>query len=171
MRTFDLSPLFRSTVGFDHLTRALDAALQVNDASVSYPPYNIEKVGEDAYRVSMAVAGFAADDIDIITNEGVLVVKGKAKTEDEHAAYLYRGIASRAFERRFQLADYIRVTGARLENGMLSVEMARQVPEALKPRRIAITAGTTHEARETREAVTGPAGTVPVAHLTEKAAA
>lgn len=125
MRTFDLSPLFRSTVGFDHLTRALDAALQVNDAAVSYPPYNIEKVGEDTYRISIAVAGFAAEDIEITTNEGVLVVKGRARTEEDKGTYLYRGIASRAFERRFQLADYIRVTGARLENGMLSVEMAR----------------------------------------------
>jgi len=143
MRTFDLSPLFRSTVGFDHLTRALDAALQVNDGSLSYPPYNIEKIGEDAYRVVMAVAGFSADDIEIETKEGVLTVRGKARAEDETAVYLYHGIASRAFERRFQLADYIRVSGARLENGMLSVELARQVPEALKPRRIAITAGTT----------------------------
>ncbi len=140
MRTFDLSPLFRSTVGFDHLTAALDAALQLNDASVSYPPYNIEKIGEDAYRVSIAVAGFGADDIEIITNEGVLVVKGRAKSDEDKGTYLYHGIASRAFERRFQLADYIRVTGARLENGMLSVEMARQVPEALKPRRIPIAA-------------------------------
>ena len=140
MRSFDLSPLFRSTVGFDHLTRALDAALQLNDGAVSYPPYNIEKIGEDAYRISMAVAGFAAEDIEIVTNEGVLVVKGRAKAEDDKTAYLYRGIAARAFERRFQLADYIRVTGARLENGMLSVEMARHIPEALKPRRIPITA-------------------------------
>jgi molecular chaperone IbpA len=139
MRTFDLSPLFRSTVGFDHLTRALDAALQLNDGSVSYPPYNIEKLGEDAYRVAMAVAGFAVDEIEIVTNEGVLMVKGRAKAEDDKAVYLYRGIATRAFERRFQLADYIRVTGARLENGMLFVDLARQVPEALKPRRIAIT--------------------------------
>jgi len=139
MRTFDLSPLFRSTVGFDHLTQALDAALQLNEASVSYPPYNIEKVGEDAYRVSIAVAGFAADEIEIVTNEGVLLIRGRAKAEEDKGTYLYRGIASRAFERRFQLADYIRVTGARLENGMLSVEMARQIPEALKPRRIPIT--------------------------------
>lgn len=143
MRTFDLSPLFRSTVGFDHLTRALDAALQVNDGSLSYPPYNIEKVGEDAYRVVMAVAGFSADDIEIETKEGVLTVRGKARTEDEATTYLYHGIASRAFERRFQLADYIRVSGARLENGMLHVELARQVPEALKPRRIAINANAT----------------------------
>ncbi len=163
MRTFDLSPLFRSTVGFDHLTRALDAALQLNDAPASYPPYNIEKVGEDAYRVSMAVAGFAADDIEIVTSEGVLAVKGRARPDDDRGTYLYRGIAARAFERRFQLADYIRVTGARLENGMLLVEMARQVPEALKPRRIAITSA------PPRETVTTT--TVPVAQAIEKAAA
>ena len=159
MRNYDLSPLFRSTVGFDHLTRALDAALQVNDTALSYPPYNIEKVGEDAYRVSMAVAGFGAEDIDIITNEGVLVVKGKAKPEDDKATYLYRGIAARAFERRFQLADYIRATDARLENGMLSVELVRQVPEALKPRQIAIATGTT------------VAGTARVTRLAEEKAA
>jgi molecular chaperone IbpA len=156
MRTFDLTPLFRSTVGFDHLTRALDAALQLNEGAVSYPPYNIEKVGEDAYRISMAVAGFEAADIEIVTNEGGLLVRGKAKPDDERAQYLYRGIATRAFERRFQLADYIRVTGARLENGMLSVELARQVPEALKPRRIAINANT---------------AATPAAQLTGKAAA
>jgi molecular chaperone IbpA len=142
MRTFDLSPLFRSTVGFDHLSRALDTALQLNDGSLAYPPYNIEKLSEDAYRVAMAVAGFAEDDIEIVSNEGVLVVKGKAKPEDEKTTYLYRGIAARAFERRFQLADYIHVTGARLENGMLTIDLARRVPEALKPRRIAISVGT-----------------------------
>jgi len=159
MRTFDLSPLFRSTVGFDHLTRALDAALQGNENSLSYPPYNIEKVGEDSYRVAMAVAGFSAEDLEIVTHEGVLSVRGRAKTEDDKTTYLYHGIAARAFERRFQLADYIHVTGARLENGMLFVELARQVPEALKPRTIAITAG---------PANTGP--TVGVTQLTSKAA-
>lgn len=141
MRTFDLSPLFRSTVGFDHLTRALDAALQANDGSLSYPPYNIEKTGEDAYRVVMAVAGFSAGDLEIVSHEGVLSVKGRAKDDNGEVTYLYHGIAARAFERRFQLADYVHVTGARLENGMLFVDLARQVPEALKPRTIAITAG------------------------------
>ena len=140
MRTFDLSPLFRSTVGFDHLTRALDAALQGNENSLSYPPYNIEKTGDDTYRIAMAVAGFSIEDIEIVSHEGVLSVKGKAKT-DEGKTYLYHGIAARAFERRFQLADYIQVTGARLENGMLFLDLVRQVPEALKPRTIAINAG------------------------------
>ncbi|MEI7606844.1 MAG: Hsp20 family protein [Rhodospirillaceae bacterium] len=140
MRTFDLSPLYRSTVGFDHLTRILDG-LQVSDGGQSYPPYNIEKLGEDAYRIAIAVAGFSAGDIEIVAAEGQLSVKGKAKTEDDKATYLYRGIAARAFERRFQLADYVVVTGARLENGMLQIELERQVPEALKPRSIPINTG------------------------------
>ena len=165
MRTFDLSPLFRSTVGFDHLTRALDSAFQMNENSLSYPPYNIEKLGEDCYRVAMAVAGFSAEDLEIITHEGVLSVKGKAKADDGQTAYLYRGIAARAFERRFQLADYIHVTGARLENGMLFVDLARQVPEALKPRSIAINAGSANA---------GPVNAGPVnagvTQLTSKAA-
>jgi molecular chaperone IbpA len=152
MRTFDLSPLFRSTVGFDHLSRALDTAFQVGESATGYPPYNIEKTGEDSYRIVMAVAGFAADDLELVTNEGILLVRGKARTEDDKATYLYRGIAARAFERRFQLADYIRVTEAKLENGMLEVELARQVPEALKPRRISISAGTPAAAPLTRQA-------------------
>jgi len=154
MRTFDLSPLFRSTVGFDHLSRVLDA-LQAGDGTQTYPPYNIEKTGEDSYRIAMAVAGFSAEDIELVTIEGVLSVRGKAHADDDKAVYLYRGIASRAFERRFQLADYIEVTGARLENGMLQVELARRVPEALKPRRIAINAGQAAGA---------------VAHITDQAA-
>ena len=146
MRTFDLSPLFRSTVGFDHLTQALDAALQASESSLSYPPYNIEKTGEDAYRIAMAVAGFSAEELEIITHEGALSVRGRAKADDSQTLYLYHGIAARAFERRFQLADYVHVIGARLENGMLFVELARQVPDALKPRTIAITAGAANSA-------------------------
>ncbi len=140
MRTFDLSPLFRSTVGFDHLSRAFDAALQMSEDALSYPPYNIEKTGDDAYRVVMAVAGFTADDIEIVSNETVLTVKGKAKSDDSRVTYLHHGIAARAFERRFQLADHIQVTGARLEHGLLAIELVRQLPEALKPRRITIAA-------------------------------
>ncbi|MEI8395093.1 MAG: Hsp20 family protein [Rhodospirillaceae bacterium] len=141
MRSFDLSPLFRSTVGFDHLTQALDAAFQMNESTLTYPPYNIEKLSEETYRIALAVAGFATDELEIITNEGALAVRGRSKSEDEKATYLYRGIAARAFERRFQLADYIRVVGARLENGMLYIDLARQVPEALKPHNIPITLG------------------------------
>lgn len=141
MRTFDLSPLFRSSVGFDHLTRALDAAVQLNDSALTFPPYNIEKYGNDAYRIAMAVAGFSADELDVVTNEGQLIIRGKARNNDEQSAYLYHGIANRAFERRFQLADYIRVVGSRLENGMLYVDLVRRLPEALKPRRIEIATG------------------------------
>lgn len=143
VRSFDLSPLFRSTIGFDRLSRAVDAALQMSEAATSYPPYNIEKTAEDGYRLCMAVAGFSADEIEIISQESVLTVRGKAKAEDEKKVYLYRGIAERAFERRFHLADYIRVSGARLADGMLFIELAREVPEALKPRRIEITTGRT----------------------------
>ncbi|HET8727093.1 MAG TPA: Hsp20 family protein [Alphaproteobacteria bacterium] len=142
MRTFDLSPLFRSTVGFDRMSRLLDTAMQLDDSALAYPPYNIEKRGDDLYRITMAVAGFGEDDLEVTQTENTLIVSGKAKKQDEPAAYLYRGIAGRAFERRFQLADYIRVTGASLENGLLHIELAREVPEALKPRTIAIENGT-----------------------------
>lgn len=138
MRTYDLSPLFRSTVGFDRLSRLLESAMTADEAALSYPPYNIEKLSDDAYRVSMAVAGFGPDDIEIVSKENSLIVTGKLRKEAEEAQYLYRGIAGRAFERRFQLADYIKVTGASLENGMLSVDLAREIPDAMKPRVIPI---------------------------------
>src|SRR3546814_219654 len=141
MRTFDLSPLFRSTVGFDRMSRLLDSAL-LDDSALAYPPYNIEKRGEDLYRITMAVAGFGEGDLEVTQTENSLVVSGKAQKQDEGTTYLHRGIAGRAFERRFQLADYIRVTGATLQNGMLHIDLAREVPEALKPRTIAIDAGT-----------------------------
>jgi len=140
MRTFDLSPLFRSTVGYDRISRVFDTAFQ-QDASTSYPPYNIVKTNDDGYQISMAVAGFGEDDLEIVSNENTLTVKGNARKDDEDTAFLYRGIAGRAFERRFQLADYVKVTGARLENGLLHIDLARQVPEALKPRKIEIAAG------------------------------
>jgi len=139
MSSFDFSPLFRSTIGFDRLSRMLDQSL-VDDGS-SYPPYNIEKTGEDAYRITMAVAGFGEDDINIVAQENMLVVAGKAKPVDEKAQFLYRGIAGRAFERRFQLADHIKVNGASLVNGLLHVDLVREVPEAKRPRQIKIEAG------------------------------
>ena len=145
MRTYDLSPLFRSSVGFDRMTRMLESALKVDDAALSYPPYNIEKVSDDAYRITMAVAGFGAEDLDITSQENLLVITGKAKKDAENGQYLYRGIAGRAFERRFQLADHIKVTGASLVNGLLHVELVREIPETMKPRTIAITAGTTQQ--------------------------
>jgi len=136
MRNYDLSPLFRSTVGFDRLARLVDSATRADE--VAYPPYNIEKLGEEAYRVTMAVAGFANDEIDITVHENTLTVTGGAKPEAVTAQYLHRGIARRAFERRFQLADHIRVQGATLVNGLLDIDLVRQVPEALKPRKIEI---------------------------------
>jgi molecular chaperone IbpA len=141
MRTYDLSPLFRSSIGFDRLPRLVDVATRTGEAALSYPPYNIEKLGEDAYRVTMAVAGFGAGEIDITVHENTLTVTGAAKDEDKSREYLYRGIAGRAFERRFQLADHIKVAGASLVNGLLDIELVREVPEQLKPRKIEIGAG------------------------------
>ena len=138
MTSFDTAPLFRSAIGFDRMTRLLDSARNAADSS-SYPPYNIEKTGEDAYVLTMAVAGFASDDLEISAQDNVLVVTGKAaQTAEQERRFLYRGIAGRAFERRFVLADHIQVQGADLANGLLHVALKREVPEALKPRRIAI---------------------------------
>jgi molecular chaperone IbpA len=138
MRTFDLSPLFRSTVGFDHLNRVLDAATRIDDAALSYPPYNIEKLGEDRYRITMAVAGFGENDLELTAKGNSLLIAGKARKEEPQAQYLHRGIAGRSFERRFELADHIRVDQASLVNGMLSVDLVREIPEAMKPRTIKI---------------------------------
>ncbi len=152
MNSFDFSPLFRSTIGFDRLTRLMDAASQVDSGAAAYPPYNIEATGDNAYRLTMAVAGFGADDLEITAKEGALVVTGKARKEDESKQYLHRGIARRAFERRFQLADHIRVAGASLDNGLLHVDLVREVPEALKPRKIEIATGTQPQVIEQKAA-------------------
>jgi|SRR5205807_4175028 len=136
MDRFDFSPLFRSTIGFDRLTRLVDAATRVDTASLAYPPYNIEKTGEDAYRLTMAVAGFSQDE-----QENTLLVTGKAKKAEDENRYLHRGIARRGFERRFSLADHIKVVGASLVNGMLHVDLVREVPEAAKPRKVQIGTG------------------------------
>ncbi|MGH7047217.1 MAG: Hsp20 family protein [Stellaceae bacterium] len=141
MDRFDFSPLFRSTIGFDRLTRLVDAASRMDGAALSYPPYNIEKTGEDAYRLTMAVAGFAPDEVDVTVHENTLLVTGKAKKDEDDGRYLHRGIARRAFERRFSLADHMKVVGATLDHGMLHVDLVREVPEAAKPRRIEITTG------------------------------
>lgn len=138
MRTLNLHPLFRSTVGFDRLIHLMDAAQRTEDAGTSYPPYNIEKLGDDRYRITMAVAGFSAADITILAKPNQVTVSGQAKGEDENAQYLHRGIAGRAFERKFDLADHIRVQAAALENGLLHIELVREVPEAMKPRTIPI---------------------------------
>ena len=141
MDPFDFSPLFRSTIGFDRLARLLDSATRVDGAAPAYPPYNIEKTGEDAYRLTMAVAGFAREEIDITVHENALTVAGKAKNGEDNSRYLHRGIARRAFERRFSLADHIKVVGASLDNGMLHVDLVHEVPEAMKPRKIEIGVG------------------------------
>ncbi len=140
MRTYDLSPLFRSTVGFDRLSRLLESAMTGDEAAASYPPYNIEKTGEDTYRITMAVAGFGPEDLEITAQQNSLVVTGKAKKEQETGQFLYRGIAGRAFERRFQLADFIKVGKADLVNGLLHIDLVREVPETMKPRTIKIEA-------------------------------
>ncbi len=139
MRTIDISPLMRATVGFDRLMKLTDSAARIDSASFSYPPYNIEKTGDDDYRITMAVAGFSEDELDVTVKDASLLISGKkAEAEEDGAAYLHRGIATRSFERRFDLADHIRVFGARVENGLLHVDLRREVPESLKPRRIKI---------------------------------
>lgn len=148
MTTFDFTPMFRSTVGFDRMLRLLD---QAGAEDAGYPPYNIEKVGENAYRIVMAVAGFDETELNIQTQENLLTVSGR-KGDEAGVQFLHRGIAARAFERRFSLADYIRVAGAKLSNGLLQIELVREVPEALKPRTIAIDAGSPKPALEQRAA-------------------
>lgn len=140
MRHVDFSPLYRSTVGFDRLFTMLDSLAQP-DGGQTYPPYNIERTGEDAYRISMAVAGFSESEISIEAHRNVLTIKGeKSEDQDEGSELLYRGIAGRAFERRFQLADHVEVQGATLKNGLLHIDLKRNIPEEMKPRRIAIAA-------------------------------
>lgn len=144
MRHVDFSPLYRSTVGFDRLFTMLDSLAQPdNGGGQSYPPYNIERTGDDAYRISMAVAGFSDKDIAIEAHRNVLSVKGERKDESngEGGEVLYRGIAARSFERRFQLADHVEVLGAELKNGLLHIDLKRTVPEELKPRKIEIANG------------------------------
>ena len=140
MRNYDLSPLLRATVGFDRMFNMLDSATRLDERAPSYPPYNIEKTGEDSYRIAMAVAGFGEADLEITAKENSLVVIGRKEKTPEGPAehYLHRGIATRAFERRFDLADHIRVSGAGLANGLLHIELVRELPEAMKPRSIAI---------------------------------
>jgi molecular chaperone IbpA len=140
--TYDFAPLFRTAIGFDRLARLVDTATEAA-AAPSYPPYNIEKTGEETYRLTMAVAGFGPEDIDLVVKDNTLVVTGRAGGEQPKAEVLYRGIAGRAFERRFVLADHIVVDGADLQHGLLHVGLKRVVPEALKPRRITIGSGAT----------------------------
>ena len=138
MDRFDFTPLFRSTIGFDRLARLVDTANRVDSTAQAYPPYDIETTGEDAYRLTMAVAGFSREELDITVHENTLIVTGKAQKDDESGRYLHHGIARRAFERRFSLADHLKVTGASLDNGLLHVDLVREVPEAMKPRTVKI---------------------------------
>ncbi|HWV64075.1 MAG TPA: Hsp20 family protein [Oxalicibacterium sp.] len=137
MRTFDFAPLYRSAIGFDRLANLFDDALRT-DAQPSYPPYNIELVGEDKYQITMAVAGFDRSEIDIETERDALKITGRKQRDEAPRNFLHRGIATRNFEHTFRLADHVRVVGAKLDNGLLNIELVREVPEALKPRKIAI---------------------------------
>jgi molecular chaperone IbpA len=137
MRHFDFSPLYRSTIGFDRLAQLLDTVGGL-DAETAYPPYNIERLGENQYRISMALAGFVEDELNIEVKEQTLTVKGEKKPDTTERHFLHRGIAARSFERRFQLADHVEVQGASLKDGLLDIDLVRNVPERLKPRSIAI---------------------------------
>ena len=138
MNTIDLTPLYRSSIGFDRLGSLLDTALRSEQASTSYPPYNIEVNGENRYGISLAVAGFERQELDIQVEKGVLTVRGKKADTKDDRKYLYQGIATRTFERKFNLADHVEVTGAQLNNGLLSINLVREIPEAMKPKTIAI---------------------------------
>lgn len=138
MRNFDLTPLYRASVGFDRLADVVDRALAADVPVPTYPPYNIEKTGEDAYRISIAVAGFGAEDLNVEVRDGSVIVSARKADEEDGRTYLHRGIATRAFERKFTLADHVRVEGASHVDGMLHIDLVREIPEALKPRRIDI---------------------------------
>jgi molecular chaperone IbpA len=149
MRTYDLNPLWRSTIGFDRLFDLIDETQQKTEDN--YPPYNIERLGEDRYQISLALAGFSPDEIAVTAEQNVLTVEGRKSDKDQHE-YLYQGISARPFKRQFNLADYVRVKAATFDNGLLRVELVREIPEAMKPRRIAINGG------------------APVGQITQKAA-
>lgn len=149
MRSYDFSPLYRSFVGFDRMANMIDAATaQAAKSNTTYPPYNVARLTEDSYRIDLAIAGFTSEDIDIETHEGVLTVTGgqTPQAENDAVEYLHRGIAERGFERRFQLADHVRVSSAELTNGLLSIHLMREIPDALKPQKIAINAPKTAKA-------------------------
>ena len=137
MTSIDFTPLYRNSVGFDRLASLIDNAMRSETTPGGYPPYNIEMLEDDRYAITLAVAGFDQDDIDIDVEKGVLTVRGK-KAEDVERNYLYQGIANRAFERKFNLADYVEVTGAKLKNGLLNIDLVKEIPEAMKPRKISI---------------------------------
>ena len=138
MKTIDLSPLYRSTIGIDHLASMLEGALHSDQTSVGYPPYNIEVMDENRYAITLAVAGFTHDELDIQVECGILTIRGKKNEDERKRDYLYQGIATRTFERNFNLADYVDVTNASLNNGLLTIGLVREIPEAMKPKHITI---------------------------------
>ncbi|GAA6167859.1 Hsp20 family protein [Sessilibacter corallicola] len=140
MKSIDLTPLYRNSIGFDHLSSLLNSSLRTESANASYPPYNIEVLGENKYAITLSVAGFSQNELDINVEKGVLTVRGK-KASAQERQYLHRGIANRSFERKFNLAEYIEVVDAGLDNGLLSISLVREIPEALKPKTIAINTG------------------------------
>jgi molecular chaperone IbpA len=150
MRTFDPTPLWRSTVGFDRLFSLIDESLRWSGED-NYPPYNIERTGEDQYRIALALAGFKPEDVTITAEQNVLTVEGH-KADKGERQYLYQGISARPFKRVFNLADYVQVTGASFEGGLLKIDLVREVPEAMKPRRIAINAGNNNQQLEHKQA-------------------
>jgi molecular chaperone IbpA len=152
MRTFDLAPLYRSTVGFDQFADLLDRVFSNEVTQSTYPPFNIEKTDKDAYRISIAAAGFSEDELSVELRENALIVSARKTRDETERTYLHRGIAERAFEKRFQLADHVKVTGAVHENGMLHIDLAREIPEALKPRRIEIASSRAIEGTTTETA-------------------
>jgi molecular chaperone IbpA len=145
MHTFDLTPLFRTSVGFDRMSRLMDAALTIEQSTKKYPPYNILKRGENGYGITLAVAGFSESELEISTQENTLTITGRSEPQEEDVEYLFQGIAGRSFKRHFQLADHIKVVGAQLVNGLLHVELEREIPERLKPRTIAIRTAVSEE--------------------------
>jgi molecular chaperone IbpA len=149
MRTYDLTPLYRSAIGFDRLASLLE---QRADSQPSYPPYNIELVSEDKYRIVMAIAGFDRSEVEIVAERDSLQITGRKQKDEVQRTFLHRGIAARDFEQRFQLANHVKVTTASFDNGMLTIELVREVPEALKPRRIVIDGGENVQALEQRQA-------------------
>ncbi len=152
MTTIDLSPLYRSSIGFDRMASLLDSAMRGQNAAAGFPPYDIESRGEDRYAITLAVAGFEESELDIQVENGVLRVRGKKADTGEEKSYLYRGIANRSFERKFNLADHIEVSGAELKNGLLVISLVKEIPEAMKPRQIGIsTSGATIEHKEKAE--------------------
>lgn len=151
MRSFDLSPLYKTTVGFDHLASMFDA--MTNDVNGSgYPPYNIERTGDNDYRISMAVAGFGEDELNIVVKENTLTVTGEKNAEETKSEFLHHGIAARNFNQRFELADHVKVSSAKLENGLLHIDLVREIPEAMKPKTISITTADEKKRTKTLEA-------------------